>query len=381
MKVLWASHSAGLAGAERALLEGVKGLSSDEVSINVVVPARGPLVSALTSLSVPLSVIRYDGWMSPSGWKSLYFRTGHCARNFTVWPKVLRLLKHVKPDLVVTNTLTIPVWALASKHLGLPHVWYVHESGCAEDVAFDLGAQWSFKLIAGLSDLIIVNSKAAAASMSQQMPNARIRLARYAVETPDRPQGGKARGDVFRLGLVGRVSPNKGQAEAIEAMALLIGRGMNVHLRIVGDVDCSFSRLLRHRTKELALAGNVEFVDFTDDPFRHLTDVDLALMCSRREAFGRVTIEAMKMGKPVVGAAVDGTKELIRDGFNGFLYEAGNANDLADKITRLYHDHEKLTSMGEEARQWARAHFTITGYANDLARIFTEAISTSATEN
>jgi len=252
MKVLWISHSAGLAGAERALLEGVKGLASDEISISVVVPATGPLVPALASLPVPVSVLRYAWWMSPKGFRSLYHRTENSARNFGVWPKVLRFLRNLKPDLVVTNTLTIPIWGLASKRVGLPHVWYVHESGTAEGDRFDLGNRWTFKLIDALSTLIIVNSESAGSSLNQLIPAEKIRLAKYAVETPVDVDGAKADANVFRMALVGRVSPNKGQAEAIEATSLLVRQRMNVHLKIIGNTDSPFSRRLRQRTNDLA---------------------------------------------------------------------------------------------------------------------------------
>ena len=100
-------------------------------------------------------------------------------------------------------------------------------------------------------------------------------------------------------------------------------------------------------------------------------------MCSHREAFGRVTVEAMKMGKPVVGAAIDATKELIQDGCNGLLYRVGDANDLAQKIGTLYHDREKLAVMSERARTWALDRFTTRRYSNDLRAIFEEALSIS----
>jgi glycosyltransferase involved in cell wall biosynthesis len=375
MKVLWASHSAGLAGAERALLEAVKGLSSDGISIGVVVPSPGPLLCALRSAPVSVDVLSYDWWLSPNNWRSLYYRAMHGARNLAAWPKVLRLLRDTEPDLVVTNTLTIPIWALASKYLGLAHVWYLHESGVAEEAAFDLGSQRTFKLIDALSTLVIVNSNAAGSSLNPLIPREKIRLAKYAVETPVSIDGAKGNHDILRMALVGRVCPNKGQAEAIEATSLLVRQNLNVHLKIVGNTESEFSRRLQKRARDLELGANVEFVAFSENPFEHVMESDLALMCSHKEAFGRVTVEAMKMGKPVVGADIDATKELIQSGYNGLLYQAGDADDLAAKISLLYHDRAALASMGERARTWATSQFTTARYAHQLITIFKEAIS------
>jgi glycosyltransferase involved in cell wall biosynthesis len=374
MKVLWVSHSSGLAGAERALLEGVRAVASEQISIHVVAPSQGALTEAIASLGVPVSFIRYGWWMSPKGWRSPYYRAANGARNLLGWRAVSRFLRTLKPDLVITNTLVIPIWAMASKKLGIPHVWFLHESGDAEGDTFDLGSRWTFKLVDDLSLLVIVNSRAAENSLRRFVPAEKIRLASYAVETPD-INGRKTNSAPLSLALVGRVSANKGQAEAIEAMSLLVRKNLNVHLKIIGDTDSKFSRDLRRRAGENDLARKVEFLPFSDNPFQHLSDTDLALMCSHKETFGRVTVEAMKMGKPVVGAAIDATRELIRDGWNGLLYEPGNVNDLADKISTLYHDRATLAVMGERARTWATNQFNTSRYAQQLTSIFEEAIS------
>src|SRR2546421_2984089 len=269
MKVLWVSHSSGLAGAERALLEGVRAVASEQISIHVVAPSAGPLTRGIASLGVPVSFIRYRWWMSPKGWRAPYYRATNGASNLLAWPAVSRFLRTLKPDLVITNTLVIPIWAMVSRKLGVPHVWFVHESGDAEGDTFDLGSRWTFKLVDALSLLVIVNSRAAENGLSQFVPSEKIRLASYAVETPD-IGGRRTDSGVLTLALVGRVSANKGQAEAIEAVSLLVGKNLNVHLKIIGDTDSTFSRGLRRRASESDLAGKVEFLPFSDNPFQHL---------------------------------------------------------------------------------------------------------------
>jgi glycosyltransferase involved in cell wall biosynthesis len=98
-------------------------------------------------------------------------------------------------------------------------------------------------------------------------------------------------------------------------------------------------------------------------------------MCSRGEPFGRVTVEAMKQGVPVVGAASGGTTEIIQDGVTGLLYRLGDAEDLAAKVEILHRDRELLGRMGEEARRWADSTFSLKKYTADLLRVFEEAAS------
>ncbi len=96
-------------------------------------------------------------------------------------------------------------------------------------------------------------------------------------------------------------------------------------------------------------------------------------MCSRMEAFGRVTIEAMKMGTPVIGARSGGTPEVIREGLTGLLYTPGDVKELADKIQQLCENRQTARQMGEQARRWAMASFTQERHGAEVLAILREA--------
>jgi glycosyltransferase involved in cell wall biosynthesis len=116
-------------------------------------------------------------------------------------------------------------------------------------------------------------------------------------------------------------------------------------------------------------------VPFTDDPYSYFASSDVALMCSGCEAFGRVTVEAMKFGKPVIGSRAGGTRELIRDGWNGLLYEPGNPEDLAAKISRLSDHRQLLAQMGVNAKAWSHSTFRPDQYGSQLEKAFQEVLS------
>jgi len=290
----------------------------------------------------------------------------------------LNLVHLVRPDLVVTNTLTIPIWALASKLFHIPHVWYIHEFfGEDHGLTFDWGNRLPPRLIDKLSSLVMVNSEAVRSKFQSVIGGDKLRIAQCAVEVPAALAKPDENHEDFSLAMLGAVLPSKGQEEAIRAVSLLTLRGLKVKLRIIGTNESRFARHLQQQAKDLHLQNSVEFIDFTDKPFKYVAAADATLMCSSNEAFGRVTVEAMKMGKPVIGAAAGGTKELIQDGVNGFLYESGNEYDLAEKISWLYHDHSTLVEMGSRAQAWATGRFTMERYTNDLLAIFKEAIERS----
>jgi len=85
-------------------------------------------------------------------------------------------------------------------------------------------------------------------------------------------------------------------------------------------------------------------------------------MCSRAEAFGRVTIEAMLMGKPIVAAAGGATPEIIEHGRSGLLYEPGNPEAAAEAVRSLLLDRETAAQLARYARTTALLYYTFDRY-------------------
>jgi glycosyltransferase involved in cell wall biosynthesis len=89
-------------------------------------------------------------------------------------------------------------------------------------------------------------------------------------------------------------------------------------------------------------------------------------MCSRCEAFGRVTVEAMKLGLPVIAANTGGSPELVQHGINGLLYEWGNPLDLAKQILKIISESENYARMSWHATSFANTRFSATTHAQGL---------------
>ena len=82
----------------------------------------------------------------------------------------------------------------------------------------------------------------------------------------------------------------------------------------------------------------------------------------------------MRYGKPVIGSRSGGTTELIRDGFNGFLYEPGDYKSLANLITLFYHNPNLLKKMGENGKLWVEKNFTIEKFGNQLTDVLNSVV-------
>lgn len=375
MKIAIVSHSAALGGAELVLLELVTGLIARGVSVHVVLPGEGPLTGRLENAGARTWTVGYEWWAALRGSGSDAARRS--GRNIVAVLSILALLRRLGPDVVLTNTLTIPSAAVAAKMLRIPHVWYLHEFGQKDHgLRFDLGLRWSVRLVNWLSARIIVNSHAVFDEFSRHVPSGKLRLAYCGVEVPDgltrcpdlpeRP---------FRLVLVGLKAASKGQEDAIRAIGLLRERGRDVRLTLVGPGSPEYVLRLGELTREIRADDAIDFVAFTEDRHRYVQQAHVALMCSRAEAFGRVTVEAMKLGLPVIGSNRGGTRELVRDEETGLLYSPGDPSGLADRIDRLYRDRELRERLGRNAQAWARATFSVARHTTEVMEVLAEVTS------
>ena len=89
-----------------------------------------------------------------------------------------------------------------------------------------------------------------------------------------------------------------------------------------------------------------------------MKDCYCLVLPSLSEGLGRVLMEAMALGKPVIGSNVGGISDLIQDGDNGFLTEPGNSNNLADRIRVLLKDKDLAAKMGANGRRFVRYNFS-----------------------
>jgi glycosyltransferase involved in cell wall biosynthesis len=371
-KVAFISHTSLLGGAEKALLELVVGLQSRGVSCFVIMPAAGPLEPALQRMNIPYAIVKYSWWSNP------VHRFWRNCNNVLAIFRIAKVLNREKIDVVCSNTTMIPSGAFAAKLCRLSHIWHVHEFGKEDHgLAFDVGEKLAMRLIDLLSDTVVCNSHAVLAKFAQHIPKAKLTMVYCAMANS--VAGGAARTDAPRSArtrcvIVGAVRPSKGQKEAIEAIDLLTREGLDVGLTIVGSGPAEYEADLRELVAAKHLGDRVEMVGHADRPSAFVEPADIVLMCSRNEAFGRVTLEGMAMGKPIVGSRSGGTTEMVRDHFNGLLYAPGDVHDLARQIKRLAQDPAYARRLGDNGRKWAEETFTAEKYIGGILKIIQKTV-------
>jgi glycosyltransferase involved in cell wall biosynthesis len=146
-------------------------------------------------------------------------------------------------------------------------------------------------------------------------------------------------------------------------------------LSIVGTGNARYTHELKQLCKALGVETYVDFKGYVSDPFSALADADVLLMCSRHEAMGRVTAEAMAAGRPVIGYRSGATPELIENEKTGLLYSDGY-EELSRCMARMADNRQWAAGLGANGWKRARDEFVIEVYAERVHRVLVDAVST-----
>jgi len=155
----------------------------------------------------------------------------------------------------------------------------------------------------------------------------------------------------------GRLTAWKGQEVFIEALNLVnkdLGHQSFYAVILGGDQGRNiYSKKIKRLAEQYRLTGQLKFIDHCKNMPLAYKVSDLIVSASiEPEAFGRVAVEAQSMEKPIIASDIGGSNETITDNKTGFLFEAGNAKSLSEKITNVLNlDETKLKSIGIEGRK------------------------------
>jgi glycosyltransferase involved in cell wall biosynthesis len=266
-------------------------------------------------------------------------------------PAVLLLIR-LRPTMVLTNTMVIPAHAIAAKLLGIPHFWMVREFGRDDhQLQFLLGHHRTIRLIGQLSEAVICNSHAVEKALLAIDPKMTTYAVYPIVDTPLGTAPKRHPGEPMRAVLVGYFSHAKGQHLAVEAVAIARKAGVDIELTLVGAGN---QKPLRTLARRLGVEDLVTIDGPTRDVGRYWSAAHVGLMCSQCEAFGRVTVEAMRAGLPVCGTNTGGTPEIIDPEVNGLLSPTGDANALAANLMALESDEDLRRNLAIRATETAQ---------------------------
>src|SRR5574341_180571 len=156
--------------------------------------------------------------------------------------------------------------------------------------------------------------------------------------------GTRTKTDRLRVGMLGELSPVKGQMDFVRAARIVASQRDDVEFVIAGrdhSADGEYARRLKNSIAANDLASRVDLIESTVDLGGFLSQLDLFVSASHSEAFGLAMIDAMACGTPVVATATGGASEIITDGETGRLTPIGDFDELAKRLAELLDDSQQ----------------------------------------
>lgn len=378
--VVFFDHTAMMSGGEIALLNLIQHLDRDRYLPVVVLSADGPLVSKLVDSGVETHVLPLDPSVSETRKDSLGARgllRPAAALNVVgyAW-RFARFLKARQADLLHTNSLKSDIIGGISGRLArVPVIWHVRDR-IAEDYLprpAVAGFRWLCRI---LPHYIITNSEATlktlyfdiegrAAVIHSGVTKTYVRVVHDGVGDQALPEAGaqKRQGAGPVLGLVGRLSPWKGQHIFLEAAAMVRKEFPEARFQIIGSAmfgEEEYEARVRKLCTTLGLDDCVEFTGYRKDVPALINGLDILVHASTSgEPFGQVVVEGMVAGKPVVATDGGGVPEIVQEGVTGWLVPMGESAPMAEAILKLLRDPEQAARMGIAGRKRVLDHFTI----------------------
>jgi len=369
-KILYVNGTSNIGGAEVSLLSLLKEINKDYFCPIVVVPTNGLLTEKLKRFGIEAEVIRITEF---SRRKFLQFLVNVFRLAFFIRKKNIKLVQ--------SNSIYVAEQSfLAAKLAGVPCICHVR------DLAPVLGAGMLRSMAFKNAQRIIAISEAVKKDLVEKLriPENKIIRIYNGVDTkefsPDISTNNFR--DEFMLGskklvgMIGRFSPEKGQEFFLKAAAEIIKENNEVIFIFVGDAKLGsekFKEGMIDLSSRLNLKDNTLFVGFRDDLPNILPVLDMLVVPSRAEPFGRVIIEAFACGVPVIAANSGATPEIISKD-SGILIEPNNIGQLKQSVIELLKNPLRAKQMGQEGRKIVLEKFNISKHVLAVSELYREII-------
>lgn len=374
MNILFINHMGFLGGGEKSMLTLMQGLR-DEGNHQISLLAQpGELITRARELGFivfeyPFSGIRRT--LNPVTWFRGLIKLGMGISN------IQKIISGNNIDIVHANSLKSAIMGGMGAHqAGAQLVFHTRDflpAGIWRGVLIN----WAYRL----SDRIIVNSKAVSIIYGKD-PKQKVSVV-YNYVDPPIMSAGKNPGSIriengcpvnaLLLGYSGRLHPAKGLETLLTGFSQILKLMPEAILWIVGGTmpgEEQYLENIKSITREMAIAGSVKFFGWRDDALDLMSCFDLLVVPSQKEPFGRVTVEAMMLGIPVVATASGGTLEIIEDNKTGLLFDPGNSRQMSEKCLEVINDPEKTKEMTRLAKSEVERKFGAKNYIDGVQRVY-----------
>lgn len=380
-KILYLHAGAEMYGADKVLLELIKGLDKSVFEAHVILPTTGVLVSALEDVGAKVSVIEYPVL------RRKYFNPKGILNYFVDYLKYSKqLLKYVqdqKIDLIHNNTTAILEGIYLKRKAKVPLVWHVHEIIVKPKLISDfinfLMGRYADRIVTVSNAVLshIEKSPFIQTSQTKVIYNG-VDSERYYPQSETDKNHHKEKLGIPKtakvIGMIGRVNSWKGQADFLSAVTPILEKNQDTYALMVGGVfEGEEWRMedLKQKVKSTQLSERIILLDFQKDTTSLYNIFDIFVLPSTNpDPLPTVVLEAMACGKPVIAYRHGGVTEMVKEGQNGLFADVGNSNNLRAKINELLDDTSKIERFSMYSRQRQLEHFSLESYITSFTKTY-----------
>jgi L-malate glycosyltransferase len=383
VKILFYNHTAQVSGAERVLLLILARLDRSRFDPVLLCPA-----GALSKLATEAEVL-----CETVGQLEARFtrRPDLLLRYLISFARTMRetraRVREINPDLIHANSIRAGiVMTIATAGLRMPVIWHLHDMLPRHP----LSAIVRLCAAASRRTRLIAVAQAVAACFQSQfsrlLSRVPLKVLRNAVEWEKYPTNGFRDRRIRRglgltgsepvIGIIGQLTPRKGQLELLDAFAEVATKIPNAALLVVGgplfNRDGDYQSLLKQRAAELRLDRRVHFLGQRPDAASIMQALDLLVVNSKEDPFPLVVLEGLASGTPIVATAVGGIPEMITHRESGWLVQSGNDRELAAAIISLITRPELRKQLADKGRRDVQTRFSVSTFMKELEDFYAE---------
>lgn len=377
-RILYLHAGAEMYGADKVLLELIKGLDSKEFEAHVILPNDGVLVEALRQVGAQVSVLDYPilrrKYFNPKG-------IADYIRSYNFYAKQIALYAQEHSiDMVHNNTAAVLEGIYLKRKLKLPLIWHVHEIIVKPKAISD----FINMLMGRYADKIVTVSQAVANHIKQSpfikdsqvevIYNGVDNTVYYPMDASSIREKFDIAQDALVIGMIGRVNAIKGQNDFIEAVEPLLEKNEQAVAFLAGGVFPGEEWRLEELDKRIAsssVVSQIHRIDYYDKTSELYNMFDIFVLPSiKPDSLPTVVLEAMACSKPVVGYNNGGIAEMVVDDKSGCLVKPNRPQELSNAISLLLDSSEKREKFGRVGYQRQKELFSLESYIKNFSELY-----------
>lgn len=360
LNVLFVTHVTNMAGANRSMWQLVYELKENYQVRPVVLGPYDNTTDGIKSHLVRIGVEYIDGpilfFKIPNpGIKDFARYIKYLIKNLEFYKK----LKKYHFDIVHSNSSVIDFGAYLSLMLRCKHIWHFREFGDLDYSLYPIGGKWYEKFTYKHTDAIIAISKVIARHYSTKVDNTKIHVIYNGILDVEPKCQSTHSNRKVQFFCAGILSESKNQKEIAKAVDILVNeyQQKNFHVTIIGRNLEPYTAELKQLIQEYGLDSYISIFPETDGIKDIAKTMDVGIVPSNAEAFGRVTVEYQLQNLLVIGNDQGANPELIQSGKTGVIYPKADYRGLANIMCDVIANKVDWKNIANEGMLYARQHF------------------------